>query len=182
MLKELRQLSTSVVTENPWWQYRLDSYEQPDGNTGVFHYVHTPGSVFVIPITARGKLVFVKQYRYLNRRESIEFCGGGIKPSLGIEGSAIAELREETGLECAKLTPIGAFNPMNGVTDELCHVFVATDLKPLGARPDTSEEFELLERSIADCTELIREGTLWDGMTLAALTMLRAQKPELLNP
>ena len=179
MLKRLRQLRSQIVTENPWWQYRRDAYVRPDGNEGEFHYVHTQGSVFVIPITGDAKIVMLRQYRYLNQCESIEFCGGGMKPELGVEGSARAELREEAGYDADVIVKIGAFNPMNGVTDERCHVFIATGLKPASALADTTEEFERFELSIAECSQLIREGTLWDGMTLAAFALLREHRPDL---
>lgn len=181
MLKVLRQLRSSVLIQNPWWQYRLDAYEHPDGSEGEFHYVHTPGSVFVIAVTDDEKFVLTKQYRYLNRRTSIEFCGGGVKAHLGIEGSARAELQEETGFECGSLTQIGSFNPMNGVTDELCTVFVARDLKPVPPKPDTTEEFEICVCSRSECVELIRSGELWDGMTLAALALFDAHSNRILS-
>lgn len=178
MLKELRQKSSEVVLENPYWQYRLDRYELGDGSEAAYHYAHTPGSVMVIPITDSDAFVMVRQYRYLNRRESIEFPGGGVKSGLGIEASAHSELREETGSDCRLLTPIGSFNPMNGLTDELCSVFVATGLKPSAASPDKTEEFIVEELSYQECLTLIANGKLWDGMTLAALAIFAERRSE----
>src|SRR5438094_977656 len=129
MLKALRQIGAELLARNPWWEYRKDRYERPDGSGGEYHYIHTPGSVMVIPVTEEGKLILVRQYRYLNRRESLEFIGGGIKQGKSAEESARDELIEEAGIAAGKLIPIGQFNPMNGVTDELCNIFVAGSLK-----------------------------------------------------
>lgn len=174
MLKKLQRLSSEVLDKNPWWEYRHDTYQRPDDSTGDFYYVHTPGSVIVIPLHANGRVTLLKQFRYLNQRESWEFVGGGIKSNGNeqpteqvILRSAKEELLEEAGLE-GKLTEIGQFNPMNGASDELCHVFVATELIEREAHPEASEEFERRDVTIEELNGLIESGELWDGMTLAA--------------
>lgn len=60
------------------------------------------------------------------------------------------------------------FNPYNGVTDEICRIFLARDLRHVGGEPDVTEEFELVEWSAAEVEQHIVDGSLWDGMTLAA--------------
>ena len=180
MLKALRRISGTLLAKNPWWEYRLDAYEKPDGSEGEFHYVHTAGSVMVIPLTASGGLIAVRQFRYLNRREGLEFIGGGIKSGKPAEESAAEELREEAGFECEKLTKIGEFNPMNGVTDEICNIFVAQSLKRTTAKPDDSEEFEVVELDYDALCELVRTGEIWDGMTLAALALFEHRKQDFL--
>jgi ADP-ribose pyrophosphatase len=180
MLKALRQLGTSLLAKNPWWEYHKDSYEKPDGSAGEYHYVHTPGSVMVIPITPEGKIVAIRQYRYLNQREGLEFIGGGMKAGLGAGDSAREELLEEAGIVAGDLHKIGEFNPMNGVTDEICNIFVAQSLKRTTAKPDDSEEFEVVELSHAAICELIVSGSIWDGMTLAAWAIFEGRKNEFL--
>lgn len=173
MLKRLRKLSTEIAHANPWWQYRHDRYLRPDDKEGDYYYVHTPGSVVVIPVLESGKLFLTKQFRYLNQRESLEFIGGGAKPGVTSLESAQEELREEGGFEAKRLDLIGRFNPFNGATDEICDVYVATELTKVGATPEASEEFEEHELSIAEIEELIKSGELWDGMTIAALGLYK---------
>lgn len=173
MLKRLKQLSSEVVSENRYWQYRADHYKHPDGSEGEYHYIHTPGSVMVIPVTAGGMLLLVRQFRYLNRRESLEFTGGGVRGGMSPEAAAASELKEEAGIVASELRHIGYFNPMNGVTDEICQVFVATGLVQVDSSPDASEEFELVELREDEFCDLIRQGEIWDGMTLAAFSLFR---------
>ena len=173
MLKRLKQLSSDLVTENRYWQYRHDRYTHPNGDEGEYHYVHTPGSVMVIPITEKGNLLLVRQFRYLNQKEALEFVGGGVRGGLTPEEAGASELKEEAGIVATTMEFIGEFNPMNGVTDELCKVFVAKGLVPVDASPDASEEFELVELRYDEFCDLIRHGEIWDGMTLAAFSLFR---------
>ena len=180
MLKALRQIGSALLAKNPWWEYRKDYYEKPDGSEGEYHFVHTPGSVMIVPITDEGKIVLVRQFRYLNQREGIEFIGGGIKPHTSTEESAREELLEEAGIVAEVLIKIGEFNPMNGVTDEICNIFVACSLKKVAAKPEATEEFEVIELEYSTFCELVKAGSIWDGMTLAAFSLFEQRKQEFL--
>ncbi len=72
---------------------------------------------------------------------------------------------------------IGNFNPYNGVTSEICTVYLATDLTPGEARPDDTEEFELVRCVVSDFEAWICENKVWDGMTLAAWMLLKCRWP-----
>ncbi len=172
-----KKRAEETLFRNPWWTYKRDAVTLPSGGEGVYHYVQTPGSVMLVPVRADGLLVLVRQYRYLNRRESIEFPAGGIKAGQSPEEAARAELREEAGLEADRLEEIGQFNPFNGVTDELCRVSLATGLHEVGAAPDTTEEFEIVQWSEDRIRRAIAEGSIWDGMTLAAWSLYQSLKP-----
>ena len=87
---------------------------------------------------------------------------------------------EEAGIVSESLTLIGEFNPMNGVTDEICNIFVAHSLKRTVAKPDSTEEFEVTELEPAEFSTLISNGSIWDGMTLAAFSIFEARKHEFL--
>ena len=65
MLTSLRRLGSEHLDRNPWWEYRKDSYTRPDGSEGEYYYIHTPGAAMIIPVTDEGKIILVKQYRYL---------------------------------------------------------------------------------------------------------------------
>jgi ADP-ribose pyrophosphatase len=173
MLKRLRRLSTELLHKNPWWEYRRDDYLHPDDSRGEFYYVHTLGSVFVIPVLDDGRLILLRQFRYLNQIESLEFVGGGMKPNRDAEAMAREELREEAGYEAGSLTPIGWFNPMNGASDEQCYVFIARQLTASGPQPESSEEFEAARVTSAELDGLIKRGEIWDGMTLAAYALYK---------
>jgi ADP-ribose pyrophosphatase len=127
----------------------------------------------IVPVTNDGKLILVKQYRYLWDRDSIEFPCGGVKKGKSHEEMAIIELGEETGYRSDDIERIGEFNPYNGVTNEVGVVFIARNLEPSDSKPDETEEFETVQCTPSELDEKIRMHEIWDGMTLACWMMVR---------
>jgi ADP-ribose pyrophosphatase len=173
VLKRLCKISGKELDSNPGWSYRVDRYERPDGSAADYFFVHTPGSVVIVPEMPDGRLLLLRQFRYLNQRESLEFPGGGVKQGYQNEDAAREELLEEAGLIAGELISIGQFNPMNGATDELCEVFVARDVSRTAARPEVSEEFEEQLLTVESLEQMIRTNEIWDGMTLAVYSLYR---------
>jgi ADP-ribose pyrophosphatase len=172
-LKPWKKLSEAILFKNPWWTHKRDEFELPTGKFGEYHYVHTNGASMIIPIMTDGRILTVKQYRYLCEKESIEFPCGSVKDGSSYDETAWHELAEETGYSAKRLFLAGKFNPYNGVTDEMCHVYIARELQHVGGTPDETEEFELLPFKAEEIDKLIRDGSIWDGMSIAAWTIVR---------
>jgi len=170
-----KTLTRSLRFKNPWWSYGYDTVELPSGNTGEYHYVHSLGSACVIPLMDDGQIIMVNQFRYLGSRESVEFPCGAVKEGTTHDQTAWHELAEETGYSARTLLLVGEFNPYNGVTDELCRVYVAKDLQHVGASPDDTEQFEMVLLTADEIDRRIREGEIWDGMSIAAWHIVRAK-------
>jgi ADP-ribose pyrophosphatase len=129
----------------------------------------------VVPVGADGRLLLVNQYRYLLDRESLEFPCGSVKDGSTYDRTAWEELAEETGFSAGSLFGVGEFDPYNGVTDEMCRVYVATALRFVGGAPDDTEEFELVWLTPGELDERIASGFIWDGMTIAAWAIARSK-------
>ncbi len=163
--KKLKQLKK---INNNWWTYILDEVELPNGSKGEYHYVHTNGSSLVIPVFDDEKILMVKQFRYLAEKVSLEFPCGSIKDGSTYEETARHELAEEAGFETKDLILMGSFNPYNGVTDEMCNVYIAKNLKSVNVPHDDTEEFERVLLTKSEIETKIKSNEIWDGMTLAA--------------
>ena len=168
--KKLRQV---FELKNPWWTYRKDEVLLPSGKQGEYHFVHTNGASMVIPILDDGKMILVNQYRYLVGKESLEFPCGSVKDDSTYEETARVELVEETGFSAGEIECVGEFSPYNGVTDEICKIFLARRLSPVATHHDETEEFEQVRLSVVEVESKIRSGEIWDGMTLAAWSLVR---------
>jgi ADP-ribose pyrophosphatase len=176
-MKPYKQISKSIRFRNPWWKYCIDQVEFPSGKSGEYHYVLTNGSSMVVPLDENGCILLVRQYRYTGNRDSIEFPCGGLKENATYEETAKSECIEETGFLPEQIELVGAFNPCNGLLDEICRVYIARTLRHVGARPDETESFELVRLKIEEIDPYIQHGTIWDGMTIAAWAIA---KPKLL--
>ncbi len=174
MLKHWKKLSTEIIKQNPWWTYKKDIFQIPEKEQqGEYHYVHTEGASLIIPVTNDGKIILVKQYRYLCDRESIEFPCGGVKINSTYQKTAQQELEEETGYSAKFFQEIGEFNPYNGVTNEICKIFLAKNLQKVISKPDVTEEFEILYCTFSEIEVMIQQQKIWDGMTLAAWALTK---------
>ena len=82
---------------------------------------------------------------------------------------------EETGFT-GDLEKVGFFNPYNGITDEICHVFIARNLKPSDEETkDEFEEFEIVNLSIKEIDKKINRNEIYDGMTMANWALARSK-------
>jgi 8-oxo-dGTP pyrophosphatase MutT (NUDIX family) len=169
--RKWQQLSKEAVLQNPWYKMSRDRYVLPAGGEGFYTYVDNPCSTMVIPRLPSGDLVLIRQYRYLFQRDSLEFPAGGLKLGLDPLANARAELAEEAGYQAAQWREIGRFAPYNGVSNEYCHVFLATGLTEIGASPEATEEMEVRILSVAEIRGKVAAGEVWDGMTISALAL-----------
>lgn len=129
----------------------------------------------VIPVLDDGKVVLVMQYRYLRNMPSLEFPCGGVKKGHTHEETADLELAEEAGFKPRHKELIGEFNPYNGITDEICRVYLARELVRIDKQPDVTEEFVEMHLTPRELDQKIEKGEVWDGMTLAAWALARGK-------
>lgn len=167
------RLTSEVVVKNPWWTYRRDTFRMPSGHEGEYHLVHTNGASLVLPVRSDGRIVMVNQYRFLCDRESLEFPCGGVKDGHTFDDTARMELQEEAGFIARTWMIAGEFNPYNGVTDEVCRVYIARDLQPVAPKPDATEEFEIVALTPDEIEAKIVSGVMWDGMSMAGWCIAR---------
>lgn len=170
---EIEKISSEAVHKNPWWEYRCDNFKQ-DGKLGEYYYVQTRGSSMVVPVLDDGRLLLVRQYRYLEGKFSIEFPCGGIAENEAPFDAASREMLEETGFASTGLIKIGAFTPCNGLIKEMTHVFLANELTEMTKpQSDELEVTEVLFRRADEFENMIKQGEIWDGQTLAAWALAK---------
>ena len=165
------RIDKASVDHNPWYRVSRDRYRLPNGEVGTYTYVDIPGSTMVIPILDDGRAVLVRQFRYLMQRPSLEFPCGGLKEGYTPLFNAQEELREEAGLVASDWRKLGEFAPYNGVSNEYCHVFRARGLAGVEAAPEETESIEIVHLTLDEIRSEIRRGELWDGMTIACLSI-----------
>jgi ADP-ribose pyrophosphatase len=170
----IKKISTEVIHKNPWWEYKCDKVIRADGTEGEYCYVETGGNIIIIPVLDDGRLVLVRQYRYLADKNSIEFPGGGIGKGESPVDAAKRELLEESGYQTENLIKIGVFEPCVGVVKDMSHIFIANELTAAQApKSDVFESTEVILRRVDEFENMIKQGEIWDGQVLAAWALAR---------
>lgn len=131
--------------------------------------VHGP-SVAIVAVDAEDRVVLVRQPRVPAGGPLLELPAGGIEDGEAPLETAKRELAEETGLHGGDWTELATFFTTPGYCDEKMHLFLATGLDEGEAKPEGSEQIELVRVPRPDVPALLAETE--DAKTLAGLLLL----------
>jgi len=171
-----RHLGDDVRVEG--WRISLVSaeFEAPDGTRFTRDVVRHPGAVAVVPVTDRGTVLLVRQYRGPIDRELLEIPAGtrdvaGEPP----EETARRELEEEVGVRAGTMQLLGTVFNTPGFCDEETLLYMAGGLVPgTAARHGHEERFiEVVEVALADVDAMTASGALVDAQTVLGLLLAR---------
>jgi len=157
---------------------KVDDVLLPNGKESKREIVNHPGAVAIIPITENGKLIVVEQYRKALERSIIEIPAGKLEPGESPALTARRELEEETGYGCHDLQYLQTFATSPGFADEVIHLFVAKDLYKIEEKADLDEDefVELLEVTIEEAEEMVKDQRIFDAKTAFAVLWLKANR------
>ena len=148
---------------------RRDRVRLPNGATATREYVVHPGAVLVVPILDDGRLVLERQFRYPVGRVMLEFPAGKIDSDEAPLATARRELREEAGYVARTWQHLGTVHPEIGYSSEAIEMYVATDLKHVGAQLDEGEFLDVVLMTEDELLAAFDAGLVTDGKTVAAL-------------
>ena len=128
-----------------------------------------PGSVVVLPLLNAREVVMIKNHRFSVDATLWELCAGTLEHGEEPLRCAHRELAEETGYQAQTMRPLCRFYPAPGISDELMHAFVATDLERHAPRLEPSERIETELVELPELEAMIADGRIVDGKTIAVL-------------
>ncbi len=146
-----------------------------------YAFVVAPPSVSILAVTPRRRIVLLRQYRYPTRGYNFELPGGGAG-SLPLTAAARKELEEETGYRATRIRKLGDYVVYCGLSSEICHVFLATGLRPGPQRLEPTEHLSVHEVTYRQLLRMIARGKFRDGMGLASLHIARPVLERMLGP
>ena len=155
----------------------VESIVLPRGEALDVEIVRHPGSVVLIPVTEKGEIMLVRQYRHAIGRLAWELPAGSLKRGEDPTSAAMRECQEEIGLIPSSLNPLGSFFPTPGYCDEEMHFYRATGLRPPAAgdptvHQDEDEDIEAAPFSMDVLRTMIRSREIIDLKTIAGLWLL----------
>jgi ADP-ribose pyrophosphatase len=170
-MKPYETKSSRIVWSCLWYSVRQDEIITPDGKPGVYNVVQHPGAVWIIPVTADGKIVLIHTYRYTVDDYCFEIPAGGVKPGQSLEETARAELLEEVGGTAETLDYFGRFYAMNGISDEVAYIFLATGVVLGQPNHESTEVMEVCPVPIAEALRMAQANEITDGPSALALLL-----------
>jgi ADP-ribose pyrophosphatase len=179
-----RTLADETLFANPHLEVHRPTVVSPTRSTPFqWTVAHRKGAVVVVPETAGGKYLLIRQERVPIRATIWEFPAGQIddleEPD-AIRATGLRELREESGHELApggEVISLGHFFPSSGFTDEHSHLLLARPVipSPRGHQHDSAEAItECRAFSREELRAMIASGEIRDANTLAAFARLVA--------
>ena len=169
-LTEWQVLKRSIAFSCPWYEIAHERIRLPTDHVIDYYSITIPPSVMVVPVTADGRIVLLRQYRYPTRSWSYELPGGNTRGKSPL-ATGRQELFEETGYRAGRWTRLGIFHPYSGMSDEVCYVYLARDLTPGRQRLEEREFIQVITMPIREVFRRVVRNRIQDGMTLASLLL-----------
>jgi ADP-ribose pyrophosphatase len=165
-----RLIERRVMGEGRFFTLLQDLVLLPDGATGIREWLPHPGAAAIVPILADGQVCLVQQYRYACGATFLEVPAGKIEAEdQNPMDTAFRELQEETGYQSQKMTYLGKMNPTIAYSDEVIHLYLASDLVEGQWQKEAGEFIHLVKMPFWEAVQKAHEGYFEDGKTMFAL-------------
>jgi ADP-ribose pyrophosphatase len=153
------------------FQGHLISVEVQSWPAGEREVVHHPGACAIVPVTATGDVLLVRQMRESVRERLLEIPAG----ILDVDGEdpsdcAARELFEETGHRPVSVRPLATILTSPGFTDERIHLFLGEvgEGEPAGPGED---DVDVVRLPLDEAVARIERGDIKDAKTVAGLLL-----------
>jgi ADP-ribose pyrophosphatase len=140
----------------------------PNGHHMELEIVRHPGAAAIVALTATDAVLLVRQYRHAAGGYIWEVPAGKLDGEAP-EVCARRELVEEAGVEAGRLEPLGDIVTTPGFSDEVIHLFLATELRPAQQKLEADEVLSVHEVGFDDAIAMCGRGEIRDAKSICAL-------------
>ena len=169
-------LSIRQVYQGRVFRVSADRVRLPGDHEVTFDVVRHNGSVVLLPMKDDGRLILVKQYRYVIDRWVWELPAGTLKPGEDPAAAAARECEEEIALVPHRVERLVSAFPTPGYCDEEMNFFLVSDLREPApdstVKPDEDEMLLPQAFTLDELGQMIRDGEIVDLKTFAGVALL----------
>jgi len=151
----------------------LQNVTLPNGAEAVFEIVRHPGGAAAVAVDAERRVCLLNQLRPVVNRWLWELPAGKLDGGEAPLATACRELEEESGVRAHNWQALGECYSSPGVFTEVVHLFLATGLDLVAARPESHEIFTITWVPLEEACRRALAGDIVDAKTIIGL--LRAQ-------
>lgn len=164
----------TISSENAYqakiFRVTKDTAQLEDGREVRRDVVHHSGGVCVVPLTDKGTVLMVKQYRYPMHEVTLEVPAGKLEPGEDHAECGLRELREEAGKTSGKYTYLGKLYPTPAYDTEVIHMYLAEELSEETEQDlDEGEFLDVTEIPLEEAVQMVMDGKIPDAKTQLAL-------------
>lgn len=175
-LEPWKRLASRTLHRQDRVVIREDALRLPGGRERRYPVLQLGESAGILPLTADGQVILVRQYRHVTGAFCWEIPGGGVQPDESPDDAAQRELREEAGYRAGRLRRLGSFWPNNAYVDEVIHVYLAEALTPDPLPADQDEHLERQAFPFAEALAMAQDDRITCGLTKLAILWLAAMR------
>ena len=156
-----------------------DRVEVKPGTQTLYQYrPRGPRAVFVLPVTAAGEAVLIRQYRYPLRATITEIVAGGVEKGEDLHAAAARELLEEVGGVASEWVALPAFYPQPSISGVVFYPLLALGVELGEAQLEDTETIERLVVPLPEAYRMLAAGEIQDGPSSLALWQARSELEE----
>jgi ADP-ribose pyrophosphatase len=173
-LPSFRKLGETEVYRSSLIRVTSARFEDPAGGRFERDIVHHPGAVVVVPLTAAGSVLMVRQFRAAIGADLLEIPAGKRDvDGEATEVTAARELAEEVGRRAGRLDLLARFYNSPGFSDEFSWLYLAQDLTPVPQDRQGAEEQHMTieEVPLAAVPAMITAGRIIDAKSIIGLSL-----------
>ena len=137
--------------------------------TTTFQVWEKADTAMIVPLTADGNIIFIKEYQTALDEIMLSLPHGRIEKGEQSLETANKELQEEIGYKAEKLDHIATFTAFPGYISAKTHIYLARDLVESKLPGDEQWALEIETYPLKDFEKLIDEKRLTEGRMIAAL-------------
>lgn len=156
------------------FRVRRDISRDPrGGREHDFFVLDAPDWINIIPVTARGEVVLIEQYRHGTGELSLEIPGGMVDDGEDPRDTAARELLEETGYEASEIVELGRTRPNPAIQNNWIHTYLARDVAHRGEPSNEGTEHTVVRLvAVERVPSLIAEGSITHSLVVVAFHLL----------
>ena len=149
----------------------VENITLPNKVTLDMEIIRHPGAAAIVPTTADGKVLLLKQYRHAVGGFIWEIPAGTLNAGEKALACARRELTEETGYTARRFDKLAEITPLPAYSDERIHIYLATGLEPASQNLDADELLSVHPVELRRCLEMIAAGEIQDAKTICGLQL-----------
>jgi 8-oxo-dGTP pyrophosphatase MutT (NUDIX family) len=159
-----------AVYQSPWVGLSLVDVEVPGGERFEHHVVRAtaPAAGCVVTDPARGVLLLWR-HRFITDSWGWEIPAGRVDDGERPDEAAVREVLEETGWEPGPPEPLVRYQPSNGLSDQVFHLFRCAGARHVGDPTDPGEAERIEWVPVDEVRAAVLAGQVPDGLSLTAL-------------